>query len=371
MINFEEINNMEDLVSLISSYKNLNEFMNAVKITRKKANYSELNLNYYIDDINNQVGKGFKRNIQNIVYKNWSITRHFVRIYHKIKRINNPNYYYQNFQKIFVNWEKNGLQEKIFSPIISDTSKESKDPIFNYFNNLEKLKIAHELLHDITSKNVLIGIIKTRLSLNLSFINKIGSNPINEYSEEFINIKEELSTFVDAGAFDGDSFIKIIDAHKNLDKGILFEPNSLNSRKIPKNLIHYNGKYKLYEYGLSNATKSIEITIDGVSSSIFKTKSDLSEKALIKLIKLDDLIVEKIALIKMDIEGSELYALKGSIKIIKKYQPVLAINIDHRISDIWQIIIYLHELDLNYNFHMKHYIHAKTGLYGSILYAVK
>ena len=46
---------------------------------------------------------------------------------------------------------------------------------------------------------------------------------------------------------------------------------------------------------------------------------------------------EKIDLIKIDIEGEELNALKGAIKIIKKHRPFLIIACYHGANQFFQI----------------------------------
>jgi hypothetical protein len=56
----------------------------------------------------------------------------------------------------------------------------------------------------------------------------------------------------------------------------------------------------------------------------------------------------------MDIEGSELPALKGGINTIKKYKPKLAISIYHSMDDFVDIAQYLKSLDLGYDFYLKH-----------------
>jgi hypothetical protein len=73
----------------------------------------------------------------------------------------------------------------------------------------------------------------------------------------------------------------------------------------------------------------------------------------------------------MDIEGSELKALKGSIKVIQKDHPILAINVDHRLNDIFEIIEFINQLNLDYKFYIRHYRHRYTALYGTILYAIQ
>jgi len=75
--------------------------------------------------------------------------------------------------------------------------------------------------------------------------------------------------------------------------------------------------------------------------------------------------VKKVDFIKMDIEGSELQALQGGERTIRKFRPKLAIAIYHTPEDPRQIPQYLDSLGLGYRFHVGHYtIHCEeTMLY--------
>lgn len=71
--------------------------------------------------------------------------------------------------------------------------------------------------------------------------------------------------------------------------------------------------------------------------------------------------------IKMDVEGAELFALKGGIEIIKKTRPQLAISIYHTESDFVNIPIYLYENLENYVYKLGHYSPRVTE---TVIYAI-
>jgi hypothetical protein len=57
-----------------------------------------------------------------------------------------------------------------------------------------------------------------------------------------------------------------------------------------------------------------------------------------------------IGLIKLDIEGSELEAIKGALETIKKFKPILLISVYHRPEDFFFIKPLIDSLDLGYKF---------------------
>ena len=65
--------------------------------------------------------------------------------------------------------------------------------------------------------------------------------------------------------------------------------------------------------------------------------------------------IPRIDFIKMDIEGSELSALRGAESTIRRCQPKLAISLYHRPEDFFSIPSWIDSLDLGYRFFLEHY----------------
>ena len=87
----------------------------------------------------------------------------------------------------------------------------------------------------------------------------------------------------------------------------------------------------------------------------------------IEVTSLDDTITGKVSFIKMDIEGSEMDALKGAKETIQKNHPKLAICIYHSNEDMLRIPEFIHELVPEYEL----YIRAHTmGIAETVLYAI-
>ena len=76
-------------------------------------------------------------------------------------------------------------------------------------------------------------------------------------------------------------------------------------------------------------------------------------------LSIDDFVKEeklpKVDVIKMDIEGAELDALRGAEETIRTFKPRLAISVYHKPKDIVDIPLYLNDLGLGYEFFLDHF----------------
>ncbi|MEO6393799.1 MAG: FkbM family methyltransferase [Pyrinomonadaceae bacterium] len=76
-------------------------------------------------------------------------------------------------------------------------------------------------------------------------------------------------------------------------------------------------------------------------------------------ITVDDFVNEnslnRVDLLKMDIEGAEPQALRGAEQTLRKFRPKLAIAVYHKWDDFITIPKYLHELNLGYEFYLDHF----------------
>lgn len=88
----------------------------------------------------------------------------------------------------------------------------------------------------------------------------------------------------------------------------------------------------------------------------------------IKVKALDDIVMEdRPTFIKMDIEGAEMEALKGSQKIIQAYRPKLAICIYHRPEDLFEIPLFIKELREDYRLLIRQY---EDSRFETVCYAI-
>jgi FkbM family methyltransferase len=90
---------------------------------------------------------------------------------------------------------------------------------------------------------------------------------------------------------------------------------------------------------------------------------DVSTRTIDSLV--DEGALPRVDFVKMDIEGSELGALKGAEVAIRKWKPRLAISLYHRREDLFTIPLWIDGLDCGYRFFLDHYSihHEETVLY--------
>lgn len=178
--------------------------------------------------------------------------------------------------------------------------------------------------------------------------------------------KDEI--FIDAGCCDcatTNEFIKW--SHNSYKKIIAFEPNPKQydiCHKLSRKIIDFT----VYPYGLWNDSVDMGFIDDTTNSGGGKISLDsINNSVRISTVKLDDIIDgDKATFIKMDVEGSELNALKGASHTIGKYRPKLAISLYHKPEDVWEIPRFILSLNEEYKLYIRHYLHDEPE---TVLYA--
>jgi FkbM family methyltransferase len=123
----------------------------------------------------------------------------------------------------------------------------------------------------------------------------------------------------------------------------------------------------LFDVGLANTDRERDVTRPS-SQSIdpgARIEEGLPTRTIDGLVASKD--VERIDFLKMDIEGSELGALQGGEKSLRRWHPKLAISLYHRPEDLFSIPLWLSQLDCGYRFFLNHHsIHNEE----TVLYAI-
>ncbi len=177
------------------------------------------------------------------------------------------------------------------------------------------------------------------------------------YKPKKIQVKDG-DVIIDGGGCWGDTAIYFANKAKETTVYTFeFTPSNINvmEKNIALNKAH---NIKIIPKAIFDVSNEVYYLVDKGASSYF-TKEKTTDATQIQTITIDDFTkqenVSKINFIKLDIEGSELNALKGSVETIKKWRPTLAIAVYHNPIDFQELIQFISELDLGYKFYLDHF----------------
>ena len=257
--------------------------------------------------------------------------------------------------------------------------------------NDEDINEVVKIFDNPKDKELFQNIIKARLKiLDENFYEEYYYNNIaTEYGTnrvfrkqylEKIN-KDAVKTVFDCGMFDGVNVIAYNKLLPNLEKTYGFEAiYDVTRNPYIENFIPMS-KLEIVPFALGDCEKEINFFInksfawcsfgEEITNKDLLDNPDDWESRKVSVTTIDDFCKTKNVtpdLIKMDIEGAELSALKGGINTIKKYRPQLAISIYHQEGrDLISIPIYLSESLTDYSYYLEHYAPTKSE---TVLYAV-
>lgn len=174
---------------------------------------------------------------------------------------------------------------------------------------------------------------------------------LTKEDEEFLKNKD----IIDAGAYTGDTSLplakitsKNVYAFEPFEKSFELLKKNISDNEINnivpvnKSLGNFEGERTLYLAG-NNAQG---ITSDPNARN-YDREIKIQETTIDKFVKENDL---NVGFITIDVEGAELDLLNGAIETIKSQKPILSISIYHKLSDYFNIIPWVADLNLGYEF---------------------
>jgi len=191
------------------------------------------------------------------------------------------------------------------------------------------------------------------------------------YERDGTRIRPEKGDHViDAGSCLGDTSLAFGCAVGSEGWVYLFEVLDAHLKTSAYNISQNPGlaHFKTFEYGLTDVvfTPPEQPPVEGRYLPGFNLPA---KNAIFPTTTLDQLVlcgdIPRVDFIKMDIEGSELKALKGAEGTLRRFKPRLAISLYHDIEHFHAVPLYLDSLGLGYRFYLAHYtIHVgETILY--------
>ena len=230
-------------------------------------------------------------------------------------------------------------------------------------SQLDALERSHAFFTDATSQACLLDICRFRLGLHTAY----GSfrHETNQYFNELtLNARTPASIrYVDGGAYNGDTLIEFANL-RTIASAWLFEPDRDNFAALKKNLRTSTVAAHCLPLALSDGYQILSFSEGNGEAGTISS----SGTAHIAAAALDDVFpTQAVDFIKLDVEGAEIAALNGSVQLIERCRPTLAISFYHRVQDLWEIPAWLAAHCEDYDFALRqHYYNS----FDSVLYAV-
>jgi len=187
----------------------------------------------------------------------------------------------------------------------------------------------------------------------------------DEYFPEDIIRLSDHECFVDAGAFDGDTVRDFVArTQARFDKIFAFELDNRNFQRLQEHTgkLPNHRRIEVFNLGIWDSTGDISYSFESSQSTVGRGEGRG------RVVRLDDVLEnEQVSLIKMDIEGAELRALRGTGTIIRTRKPRLAICVYHDFRHLWEVPLLLRELVPEYKIYLRH--HTELA-YETVCYAV-
>lgn len=234
-----------------------------------------------------------------------------------------------------------------------------------YLDNISLFRQVRDSLADELSKETFDAFIEAKTQKN---IEKLSSLMIpNQYFFEDCPWKySSEETYVDCGAYDGDSirdFIKIIG--ENYKEIIAFEPDEKNYCRL-KEWIDKTGICNID--AIKAGVHSEEGALHFCSSGDMESFANELGEQIIKVNSIDNVCEGKrVTIIKMDVEGSELDALKGARSTIIDNKPILMISAYHKRNDLFILQNFINSLCQDYSYFIRAHKPLSVDM---VLYAI-
>ena len=243
---------------------------------------------------------------------------------------------------------------------------------YDYFiNNKALFEQTYNWLEDDQSKAVMEAYLEGHIELTSFPMRKFWTCQCMEnqyFSEDIVKLGNN-ETFVDCGAFKGDTLENFNRRVKSFRRYYALEPDARHFSDLYKAMEKAKGEVIHVPLGAWDKRDTLSFSTGECPSACGQIINSVGEEHnTVEVDAIDNVIANEdvVSFLKMDIEGSELKALMGARKTIVRCKPLLAICVYHKREDLITIPQYIKRLVGKYRFYLRSYMPyvGEVVLYG-------
>jgi FkbM family methyltransferase len=242
-------------------------------------------------------------------------------------------------------------------PLSTSRQKHRADPMLLAHAG-DALREVFGSLADAHSRDTYASIVRGRRDADAGYFRVA---PYPEYHHPIVRARR-AETVLDVGAFYGDSAWLYAWQTRGLGKIVALEPSPRNYMRLVR--MKLPGLMPIC-LGAWDRDDVLTFKEDGGSSRITSGgTSTIHVCAIDRLVR--DLPLDRVDLIKLDVEGAEREALEGARETIARDRPKLQISIYHHAADLYELPLLVRSLVRgDYDYYVGHHgpYHTETDLY--------
>ncbi|MFL6465678.1 MAG: FkbM family methyltransferase [Bryobacteraceae bacterium] len=230
----------------------------------------------------------------------------------------------------------------------------------------EKIDFCFEVLSDDKSREEFVRQLTWRLTGDFDALGDPVADEI--YFPRFVSRRKSPETFIDCGAYNGDTVLRFISRNQGEYKSILaFEPDPSNLSALNQTISalspDHRERIRVFPYAVGAQPERVRFIAIGTEGA-----SVGSGDYEVDCVRLDDIVGEEDpTYIKMDIEAAEPDALHGAQNTIRRSIPVIAACSYHVQDHLWTIPLTMSEIFPEYTISLRQHIQLVEDL---VSYAV-
>ena len=236
------------------------------------------------------------------------------------------------------------------------------DNIFNkdfLKNNIDDIEKAYSLLSDEKSKQVFESIIRFQITGELDYCFNCETDKDEAF--EILHLGENES-FLDLGAYRGDTVKEFLHYTKDYEKIVAVEPDKKTFKKLESYCESLENCVALNNAVWNESTELFFDSDKGRGSSA----NENGERVF--SVTVDELREKygKFTYLNVDVEGSEKEMLLGAEKTLSQDKPKICMAVYHRSEDIFALVNKINEINDDYKIYLRHHPHISfwdTNIY--------
>ena len=214
----------------------------------------------------------------------------------------------------------------------------------------DEIRRAFALLGDEASRLEFVAQLRWRVLGDFSAVSEPtpGCDAANEYWPAGLVSCSASESFVDCGAFDGDTLCRYVHAFSSFSAWSAYEPDPVNVEVLERRVAALpsdlgrrvrvraaaTGAAAATAFFVADGTAAAHLSPTGAVSAIEVPVAALDEEDL----------PSAPSFVKLDVEGAEAATLRGASALLRAHRPTLAVSAYHRLPDLWELPLLVHEL---------------------------